>query len=128
MEQLTEITEFADRLFDLIEIPFTETTELERQLIAAFSFGAVMAVAVRDDLDQPQTHALTIAMLMRAFQYSEHQAAAFAHDLIQATDRNHHPTMNAIIHRGINGHYEYVNEEMEDLRQNLLDILNSFSE
>ncbi|XOS90449.1 Imm48 family immunity protein [Brevibacillus laterosporus] len=97
---VTELSLLSKKFFDLIAIKFEETTELERQVIAAFCFGAINVIVQRDDLSQPQAHALTIALLVNVFKYSENQAVSFADDLIKATRKEHHPVMNTIIHRG----------------------------
>ncbi|MGG1442445.1 Imm48 family immunity protein [Brevibacillus laterosporus] len=102
---------------------FEETTELERQVIAAFCFGAINVIVQRDDLSQPQAHALTITLLINVFKYSENQAVSFADDLIKATSKEHYPVMNTIIHRGIDGHYQYINNMDVELKKNITDVI-----
>ncbi|MGG0757013.1 Imm48 family immunity protein [Brevibacillus laterosporus] len=109
------IKSFIKKSLDLITIKFEETTELENQVIAAFCFGAINVIVQRDDLSQPQAHALTITV----FKYSENQAVSFADDLIKATSKEHYPVMNTIIHRGIDGHYQYINNMDVELKKNI---------
>ncbi|MED1665249.1 Imm48 family immunity protein [Brevibacillus laterosporus] len=120
---VTELSLLSKKIFDLIAIKFEETTELERQVIAAFCFGAINVIVQRDDLSQPQAHALTIALLVNVFKYSENQAVSFADDLIKATRKEHHPVMNTIIHRGIDGHYQYINNMDIELKKNITDVI-----
>lgn len=119
-----ELRQFSTKLFELIGVEFEDTLELERQVIAAFCFGALNAIVQRDEISEPQAHALTIALLINEFKYSEKQAVDFAQDLIQATNKEYHPVMNAIIHRGIDGHYQFEKNIGGDLKDNLLDVIN----
>lgn len=107
-----ELRLFSNKLFEVLGMKFEGTSELERQVIAAFCFGALNAIIQRDELSQAQAHALTVAFLINEFKYSEKQAVDFAEDLIRATNKEHHPVMNAIIHRGIDGHYHYEKKWM----------------
>ncbi len=52
--------EMADDLFSVLGIPFEETTELQRQLLAAFSFGMLFVTGRINALTAPEIHALTI--------------------------------------------------------------------
>ncbi|OAB37775.1 Imm48 family immunity protein [Paenibacillus glacialis] len=119
-----ELRLFSEKIFDLIEIKFDETTELERQVIAVFCFGAINVIIQRDDLSQPQAYALAIALLINVFKYDEGQAVPFADDLIKATNKENHPVMNTIIHRGIDGHYQFVEKLYGNLKSNIIDVLN----
>jgi hypothetical protein len=110
----------ANDLFGVIGIPFEQTTELQRQLLAVFAFGMAFAVGQFQKLTPPEVHALAIACLMDVFQYTDHQAVAFAEQLIAAsTDRNVHPTIHDVVHRGIDGHYQWEKGQMDELRANI---------
>jgi hypothetical protein len=113
-----EVAEMAEGLFDVIGIPFEQTSELQRQLLAAFAFGMTFAIGQLNRLTAPEVHALAIFYLMDVFRYADHQAVAFAENIIAAaSDRKHHPTINAIIHRGIDGHRQW--HQREELYANL---------
>jgi hypothetical protein len=119
-----ETKAMAEHLFEVAGIPFAETSELERQVIAAFAFGMVYASGRRNKLSPPQVHGLVLLCLGDAFGYADHQAAAFAEDLIAASsDKAHHATMNAIIHRGIDGHMHWERGDEDLLSRNLNDVL-----
>jgi hypothetical protein len=62
-----------------------------------------------------------IAVLVQKFQYDPAVAAQFCDFLINCTERDYHPTMNAIIHRGIEGFYRL--EDTENLRENIFEII-----
>ena len=118
-----EVARMTESLFGLVGIPFGNTTELQRQLLAAFAFGMTFAVGQMRKLSPPDVHAITIAYLMDVFRYPDHQAATFANDLIAAAqNEDHHPTINAIIHRGIDGHAQWERGNHDDLRTNINDI------
>ena len=118
-----DIAAMAGELFDVIGIPFEQTTELRRQLLAVFAFGMTFAVGQFKKLTPPEVHALAIACLMDVFQYADHQAAAFSEQLIAASgDRNVHPTIHDVIHRGIDGHAQWKNSKPAELRVNIEDI------
>lgn len=112
-----------NHLFDIIEIPFENTTELQRQVLATFSFGMLNAIANINKLTPPDVHALTIIMLEETFKYSKDQSVAFADDLIKAVAcKDPNNTHKAIIHRGIDGHYQYINGQLDKVKENILNI------
>ena len=115
-----EIGDMADELFDVIEIPFEQTSELQRQILATFAFGMIFAVGQLNRLSPPEVHALVILCLMDVFKYADHQATAFAQDLIDATSNpDPNDTHKAIIHRGIDGHYQWQERQLDTLRENI---------
>jgi hypothetical protein len=118
-----ELTKLVNEIFKLINIKFEDTTELERQVIATFTFGLINAISLNEGLNQPQIHALTIAVLIDEFKYSEEQGASFSQELIKATKREYHPVMNNIIHRGIDGYYQYNDNQIDDLKDNITNVL-----
>src|SRR5712691_10658292 len=93
-----------EALFSALGIPFEASTELRRQLLASYCFGMLFAGGRLNKLTPPDVHALTIAVLLDVFKYSQHQAVAFAEDLIQSSSGRGNPTTNAVIHRGIDGY------------------------
>lgn len=118
-----EIAEMAERLFEVMDIPFEQTSELQRQLLATFAFGLICAVGQLNRLSPPEVHALVISCLMDVFRYADHQAVAFAEDLITAaSDSEYHRTKNAIMHRGIDGHRQWQKGKTEELYANLDEI------
>ena len=96
-----QIDEMVTDLFRTTGVPFDETSELQRQVLASFAFGMVFATGQSRGLKPPEVHALVIACLMDVFKYADHQAASFSQDLIAAASGRGNPTKQAIIHRGI---------------------------
>ncbi|MBB6020419.1 hypothetical protein HNR77_001480 [Paenibacillus sp. JGP012] len=122
----SELEQMVNQVCERIGTPLHETTELQRQVLAAFGFGAVYSITHRDRLTEPQAHALSIRMLIKPFNYSEQQAVDFVDDLIRvASNEETHPVMNTIIHRGINGHVQFVQEDHEALGRNIQEILDA---
>jgi len=100
-----ENAQIASELFRVIGIPFEETSELQRQILAAFAFGMTFAASKMKQLPPPDVQALVICCLVDVFKYSDEQAAAFSARLISAaSSKDPNDTMKAIIHRGIDGH------------------------
>ena len=60
------------------------------------------------------------------FQYSDRQAAAFAENLIRvSSNKDANPTMHAIVHRGIDGHFAWQQGQEAQLRADLEDIFSA---
>ena len=118
-----EITGMAGDLFDVIGIPLEQTSELQRQILATFAFGMVFAVGQVRRLSPPDVHALAICCLIDVFHYADHQAGAFSTDLVaHASSRDPNDTHKAIIHRGIDGHCQWQQKQVDQLRANIAGI------
>lgn len=127
-ECIEEIKVKANSLFVHIGKKFEDTTELERQVLAAFSFGMVYAIVVEKELDTLQIHPVSSAMLIEVFHYSEDQAEDFTQELINSTDEEYHPVMYSIIHRGIEGYHQYESNQKRKLKKNILEVLEIVNE
>jgi hypothetical protein len=110
----------ASELFDVVGLPFEKTSELQRQILASFAFGMIFAVGQIKRLSPPDVHALAICCLMDVFKYADDQAGAFSSDLIaHASSKDPDDTHKAIIHRGIDGHYQWQEKQTAQLRTNI---------
>ena len=112
-------------LFKILEISLEETSELERQIISAFAFGMINAYAIDEKIEQPIVHGIMIGVLINEFKYSEKQASEFTQVLINSTDREYHPTMYTIIHRGIQAYYDYKEDKEKEVYDNLTYIIDT---
>lgn len=117
-----QISIYGQDLFYLAGIELDNTNELQRQACGAFLFGFVFAHGRIYELKPPEIHALLIAMLMDVLNYSGEQANSFSSELINATAAGPEDTTRAIIHRGIDGHYQLTSSDYEELRNNILGI------
>ena len=113
----------ANDLFNILEINLEETTEIERQIISAFAFGMINAYAIEEKIEPPKIHGTMIAVLINEFKYSEKQASEFVQTLINSTNREYHPTMYTIIHRGIQAYYDYKEGKEKEVYDNLTYII-----
>ncbi|WP_283592159.1 Imm48 family immunity protein [Clostridium butanoliproducens] len=112
-------------LFKILEINLEETSEIERQIISAFAFGMINAYAIDEKIKPPKVHGTMIGVLINEFKYSEKQACEFAQTLINSTSREYHPTMYAIIHRGIQAYYDYKEAKEKEVYDNLTYIIDT---
>lgn len=120
---IIESNKLVDNLFDILEITLEETNEVERQIISAFSFGMISAMALEERIEQPRVQGIMIAILINKFKYSEIQASEFTQTLINSTEREYHPTMYTIIHRGTEAYYDYKNNKEKEVYDNLTYII-----
>ena len=123
-----DIGAMVDELLAANEVPYAETTELQRQVLAAFAFGMCHVVGTEHQLQSAQVHALSICMLIDCLGYSDEQAGAFSQDLIDSAAGFGNPTTEAIIHRGIDGHRQWQARDMSALRRNLGEIFESLGQ
>lgn len=120
---IQELKGFSTKIFQLIGMELEEITVHDRQALAAFCFGALKTINQSEKYNQPQVHAITIEVLLHIFQYSEHQAISFAEELIKSTVDKQSKELCAIISNGIEGYYQYVERADEELKRNVMDIL-----
>ncbi|MEH6943814.1 Imm48 family immunity protein [Bacillus sp. JJ722] len=120
---IQELKGFSTKIFQLTEMKLEETTVRDRQAVAAFCFGALKTINQSEKYNQPQVHAITIEVLLHIFQYSEHQAISFAEELIKSTVNKQDVELHTIINKGIKGYYQYVERADEDLKRNVMEIL-----
>lgn len=113
----------ANDLSKILEINLEETSEMERQVIAAFLFGMINAYALDEKINPPKVHGTMIGILINEFKYSEKQACEFAQILINSSSREYHPTMYTIIHRGIKAYYDYKEAKEKEVYDNLTYII-----
>ena len=75
---------------------------MEKQVLSAYAFGGVNVLSQQRGFSPPQAHAMALALLDRFFRYGAQDSAAKAQALINATG-DKRSSLNAIIHRGIDG-------------------------
>jgi hypothetical protein len=97
--------------------------EIERQIAATFIFGCINAVALEEKMQPPQVHAVMLKILTDNFKYSDEQAVDFFQLLTESTLEGNNPTMHFIVHRGIDGYYQYAANAVEQLKQNYDEVL-----
>mgnify|MGYP003293764963 FL=1 len=117
----TRMNEIADKIISSYGKEISEYDELEKQVICALVFGALNASAIENIVDSSYLYGIMIVILMNKFGYSEDGAIQFEDYLVECTDRNFHPVMNTIIHKGITA-YDYI-ENPKVLKENIDEIM-----
>lgn len=112
-------------VFVVIGVPFDQTSEPQRQVLAAFACGMIFAEGRVRELRPPEVHALVIACFTDVFRYSDQQAVSFSANLISAASSHSRTpsTTSAIIHLGVDGHRQWQQKKTDELRTNLREVL-----
>ena len=112
-------------LFQVLEMRFEDTTELQRQLLAAFSFGMLTKMSQVKKLPIEQAYQNSRSMLIDVFHYGEDQAFEFTSFLIDvASERSVHSTIHVVINRGMLGYVQLMENKNLELKNNIEEILN----
>lgn len=108
------------------DLQFQALPELDRALVGTFAFGLIYADGRIRNLEPAQINALAIAVFSDVFGYDPEMSAKAVDECIRAASPGYHDTMNAIIHRGIDGHHQLQNGDLAGLSDNLNSILAHF--
>jgi len=110
----------ADEIIRVSKTDASKMNEQEKQIMGAFCFGALNGYSLENRISTVQIQSAMIAILVQKLQYDPSVAAQFFNFLVKCTEKDYHPTMNAIIHRGVEGYYQL--EDTNKLRENISDI------
>lgn len=123
--EATEYFEAINKIVDTIirssGMDISKMDEQGKQIMGAFCFGILNGYSLKNQISAVQIQSAVIAVLVQKFHYDPAVAAQFCDFLIKCTERDYHPTMNAIIHRGIEGYYQLG--DTEKLRESILEII-----
>ena len=111
---VNEVMEMVDTFLSLVTIE----DELDRQLAAAYIFGMV-----KESLTPEDVQALMVCIGIDKLMYSEEAAYEMTQFVIDATDEEFHPTVNAIIHRGLEGYFLYSDQEFDALSEDFSEVV-----
>jgi Immunity protein 48 len=123
-----ELNRMASSLLQVADVEFDRSSELEQALVGTFFFGMLHAYGMLNRLSPPDVHALAIAVFQDTLHYSDTAAIEAVQNCIDATSPGHHETMNAILHRGIDGHVQYEKSDLRGLGANVNSVLAHFRE
>lgn len=98
--------------------------EIIRQTTGAFLFGFINGLAQEFKESPVSIQGYTIGLLVNELGYSESQAVSFSQELINSTDPKHHRTTFSIIHRGLEGFFQYNDRDFEALKNNYKEVVN----
>ena len=107
-------------------VGFDSASKLEQALIGTFVFGMISAHGMMNQLQPAEVHALALCVFQDTLHYTVDAAAQGVQECINAAAPSYHPTMNAILHRGIDAHKQYLDGDSDGLSQNIRSILAQF--
>lgn len=110
----------ADEIMRASKTDISKMNEQEKQIMGAFCFGALNGYSLENRISTVQIQSAMIAILVQKLGYDPSVAAQFFDFLVKCTEKDYHPTMNAIIHRGVEGYYQI--ENTDKLQENISDI------
>lgn len=110
---VNEAIEMVDKFLSLITIDLED--DLDRQLAAAYIFGMLNGQAHKESIPPTDVQALMIRIGIDKLCYPTETAYQMTQFMINATDREFHPTVNAIIHRGIEVYYLFDEKKYDEL-------------
>ena len=118
---VNESIEMVDKFLSLATIDLAD--DLDRQLAAAYIFGMLNGKAQKDSISPENVQALMIRIGIEKLQYTPELAFEMTQFVINATDKEFHPTVNAIIHRGIEVYFLYADNQYGALLDDFQDIV-----
>jgi hypothetical protein len=119
-EYFQAVNYIADEIIRASKTDTSKMNEQEKQIMGAFCFGALNGYSLENRISTVQIQSAMIAILVQKLGYGPSAAAQFFDFLVKCTEKDYHPTMNAIIHRGIEGYYQI--ENTGKLQENISDI------
>ena len=84
------------------------------------------AHGISNHLQPQEVHALALATYEDSLHYTPTAAAEAVQHCVGATTPSKHPAMNAILHRGIDGHAQYVQGDLVGLAKNVNAVLQHY--
>ena len=118
---VNEVMEMVDTFLSLVTIDLED--ELDRELAAAYIFGMLNGTAQKESLTPEDIQALMVRIGIDKLTYSEEVAYQMTQFVIDATDEEFHPTVNAIIHRGLEGYFLYSDQEFDALSEDFNEVV-----
>ncbi len=118
---VNEVMEMVDTFLSLVTIDLED--ELDRELAAAYIFGMLNGTAQKESLTPEDVQALMVRIGIDKLTYSEEVAYQMTQFVIDATDEEFHPTVNAIIHRGLEGYFLYSDQEFNALSEDFNEVV-----
>jgi hypothetical protein len=122
-----ECNKMASALLDASGVDFDSASDLDQALLGTFLFGMIFTHGKFGGLSPPDVHAIALCVFKDTLHYTDQAAAQGVQECINATKPNYHPTMNAILHRGIEGHRQYIEKDIESLSANVRFVLEKFN-
>lgn len=96
---------------------------LEKQVLSAYLFGMINKFSQDYKWSQVETEAMLVRILLENLRYTEKESVELSEFLIQSTTPEFHPTVNAIIHRGLEAAFLYESKDFEALKADFEEII-----
>ena len=122
-QYVSESLRIVNDIIQLVKIDLKD--EMNRQILASYIFGVLNAKAIQESISPIDVQVTMIRVGIEALGYSPEAATQMTQFVIDATDKNFHSTVYAIIHRGIEAFYLYSNEKYEQLKEDFDSIMTS---
>jgi hypothetical protein len=116
----------ATELLLISGVDFDQSDALTQALIGTFLFGLLHAYSMSAGRTPDDAFELAVSVFRKVLHYTPEAAAEGVQHCIEATRPGVHDAMNAIMHRGIDGHQQYVAGDLIGLQGNLKSILAQF--
>jgi hypothetical protein len=95
---------------------------MDKQMLSVYLFGGISALAMQNQMSQPQAHAIALTLLIDVFEYDPQDSAAKAQALISAApDKTSH--LYKIIHRGLDGFLHWQKNCDDGAAKDFADIM-----
>ena len=108
-------------------VDFDSASPLNRALVGTFVFGMIQTHGMMQHLQPPEIHAVALCVFQDTLHYTTEAAAQGVQECINATTPSYHPGLNAILHRGIDGHKQDLDGDAEGLSKNIRFILEQYA-
>lgn len=118
---VNDVMEMVDTFLSLVTIDLQD--ELDRELAAAYIFGMLNGTAQKESLTPEDVQDLMVHIGIDKLTYSEEVAYQMTQFVIDATDEEFHPTVNAIIHRGLEGYFLYSDQLFDALSEDFNEVV-----
>lgn len=116
-----KIIKIVRKIQDILSI--NNDNPLEKQVLSAYLFGMINKFSQDYKWSKVETEAILIRILIENLRYTEKESVELSEFLIQSTSPEFHPTINAIIHRGIEAAFLYESDDLGSLKEDFMDIL-----
>ena len=120
-QYVSESLRIVNDIIQLVKIDLKD--EMNRQILASYIFGVLNAKAIQESISPIDVQVTMIRVGIEALGYSPEAATQMTQFVIDATDKNFHPTVYAIIPRGIEAFYLYSTEKYEQLKEDFYNIM-----
>lgn len=112
----------SEKLFDVMDMSFEDTTEFDRQILSILSFGMINAYAMEEKISVDIVNIAAEYVLIKVFKYSNEQAQTFLGKMIEGTKKEKNLVYYNIIHQGIEMYYEYGKDEKDAMFDRIMKI------